>query len=340
VRRTSMKASDFDYHLPEERIAYRPETQRQNSKLLLLNKKGGEISHRNFYELPQLLNQGDLLVLNNTKVIPARLFGKRKSGKEIEILLVEKLDPRKWKCLVKNPKNNLDVLFEDGFKGTLHLSDENDWHIEFQENVENYLEFYGRMPLPPYIKREPDQVDRITYQTVYADKEGAIAAPTAGLHFTPELLEEIKSRGVEIRYVTLHVGIDTFKPVKVEYIEDHEMHGEYREISQITATAINKARARGRRVIAVGTTVVRTLESSVNENGEVVTKSGQTDLFIVPGFEFKVVDVLITNFHLPRSTLLMLVSAFSSREYMFKAYDEAREKNYRFLSYGDAMFIN
>ena len=196
------------------------------------------------------------------------------------------------------------------------------------------------MPLPPYINRRAEESDKISYQTVYAEKSGAIAAPTAGLHFTTELLEQIKSKGVEIEYVTLHVGIGTFKPVKVENIEDHEMHGEYREISKRTADAVNRAKSDDRRVVAVGTTVVRTLESSVNDTGEVVPQSGQTDLFIVPGFEFKAVDALVTNFHMPRSTLLMLVSAFSSYEMIFKAYKEAIEKGYRFLSYGDAMFIN
>ncbi len=335
-----MKASDFDYYLPEEQIAYHPVPQRQNSKLLLLDKNGGKISHRNFYELPDFLNPGDLLVLNNTKVIPARLYGKRASGKEIEILLVKKIDATKWECLVKNPKDNLEVIFNEGVSGKLHLSEEGDWVIQFDENARKYLDLYGKMPLPPYIKREPCDADKISYQTVYAKNEGAIAAPTAGLHFTRELLDKIKSKGVEIEYVTLHVGIGTFKPVKVENIKDHKMHEEYISVPVSAASAVNKAKAEGRRVIAVGTTVVRTLESSVNEDGEVVSRSGQTDLFILPGFKFKAVDALITNFHLPCSTLLMLVSAFSRREYIFRAYDEAREHNYRFLSYGDAMFIN
>lgn len=335
-----MKASDFDYHLPEEQIAYHPQDQRQNSRLLLLNKNSGETSHKNFYELPNFLKSGDLLVLNNTKVIPARLYGKRESGKEIEILLVNKLKEKVWECLVKNPKNNDELKFDHGLRGTLSKNESNVWFIEFEKNVDDYIEKYGKMPLPPYINREAQESDKISYQTVYADKKGAIAAPTAGLHFTRELLDEIKSAGVEIEYVTLHVGIGTFKPVKVENIEDHEMHAEYREVPITTATAINRAKVEGRRVIAVGTTVVRTLESSVNENGEVIPQTGQTDLFIVPGFDFKVVDALITNFHLPRSTLLMLVSAFSKYEYIFKAYDEARAMGYRFLSYGDAMFIN
>jgi len=335
-----MKASDFDYHLPEEQIAYHPQDQRQNSRLLLLNKNSGETSHKKFYELPNFLKSGDLLVLNNTKVIPARLYGKRESGKEVEILLVNKLNEKVWECLVKNPKNNDELKFDHGLRGTLSKNESNVWFVEFEKNVDDYIEKYGKMPLPPYINREARESDKISYQTVYADKKGAIAAPTAGLHFTEELLDEIKSAGVEIEYVTLHVGIGTFKPVKVENIEDHEMHAEYREVPRTTATAINRAKAEGRRVIAVGTTVVRTLESSVNENGEVIPQTGQTDLFIVPGFDFKVVDALITNFHLPRSTLLMLVSAFSKYEYIFKAYDEARAMGYRFLSYGDAMFIN
>ncbi len=335
-----MKASDFDYYLPEEQIAYHPQDQRQNSRLLLLNKNSGETSHKKFYELPNFLKSGDLLVLNNTKVIPARLYGKRESGKEIEILLVNKLNEKLWECLVKNPKNNDELEFDHGLRGTLSKNESNVWFVEFEKNVDNYIEKYGKMPLPPYINREARESDKISYQTVYADKKGAIAAPTAGLHFTRELLDEIKSSGVEIEYVTLHVGIGTFKPVKVENIEDHEMHAEYREVPITTATAINRAKAEGRRVIAVGTTVVRTLESSVSEDGEVISQTGQTDLFIVPGFDFKVVDALITNFHLPRSTLLMLVSAFSKYEYVFKAYDEARVMGYRFLSYGDAMFIN
>jgi len=335
-----MKASDFDYNLPEEQIAYHPEDQRQNSRLLLLNKDNGSIDHRKFFELPNFLKTGDLLVLNNTRVIPARLYGKRKSGKEAEILLVNKVNDKLWECLVKNPKHNEVIEFDYGLKGTLSKNESNLWFIEFLNPADSYIYKYGKMPLPPYINRRVQESDKISYQTVYAEKNGAIAAPTAGLHFTAELLKEIKSRGVEIEYVTLHVGIGTFKPVKVENVEDHKMHGEYREISQHTAEAVNRAKSEARRVVAVGTTVVRTLESSVNEKGKVVPQSGQTDLFIVPGFEFKAVDALVTNFHMPRSTLLMLVSAFSSYEIIFKAYQEAIEKGYRFLSYGDAMFIN
>lgn len=335
-----MKASDFDYNLPEELIAYHPEAQRQNSKLLLLDKNSGSTDHKNFCELPDLLNSGDLLVLNNTKVIPARIYGKRQSGKEVEVLLVNRAKDYVWECLLKNPKNGEVLQFENELKGKLHKDVQNNWFIEFNNPIDEYIEKYGKMPLPPYINREADESDKVSYQTVYADKKGAIAAPTAGLHFTENLLEEIKSKGVEIEYVTLHVGIGTFKPVKVENIKDHEMHEEYREVPQVTADSINKAKSEGRRVIAVGTTVVRTLESSVDGSGKVVPQCGATDLFIVPGYEFNVVDALITNFHMPRSTLLMLVSAFSKYEFIFNAYEEAKEKGYRFLSYGDAMFIN
>ena len=334
-----MKAEDFDYYLPEDQIAYHPETERQNSRLLLLKKETGKIDHSNFYELPHFLSPGDLLVLNNTKVIPARILGKRKTGAEVEILLVQRISDKLWECLLRNPKKDEVINFEDGLKGKLLKVDDQKWAIEFDSPVDDYIEFHGKMPLPPYINRDANETDKITYQTVYAKEKGAIAAPTAGLHFTEELLGDIKSKGIEIEYVTLHVGIGTFKPVKTDDVKDHIMHAEYRTVSDTTADAINKAKSEGRRIIAVGTTVVRTLESSVNEEGEVVPESGQTDLFIVPGFKFNVVDALITNFHLPRSTLLMLVSAFSDREYIFNAYNEAREKNYRFLSYGDAMFI-
>jgi S-adenosylmethionine:tRNA ribosyltransferase-isomerase len=231
------------------------------------------------------------------------------------------------------------IGFEDGPSGRLIRGDSGDWLIEFSEAPDSYIEGSGRMPLPPYIQREPDAEDRVSYQTVYAEKPGAIAAPTAGLHFTPELLEEIKERGVRIAYVTLHVGIGTFKPVKTKFVHEHDMHPEFREIPPGTADAVNRAKSGGGRVIAVGTTVLRTLESSVNESGEVVPCRGETGLFILPGYRFRAADALITNFHLPRSTLLMLVSAFAGRDFVFNAYREALSRDYRFLSYGDAMFI-
>ncbi len=334
-----MKAEDFDYYLPEEKIAYHPETQRQNSRLLLLNKQTGKINHRNFYELPNFLTPGDLLVLNNTKVIPARLLGKRKSGAEAEILLVQRISDKLWECLIRNPKKDEEISFDDKLTGKLSKIDQHSWGINFDRPVDDYIEIHGKMPLPPYINRDANETDKITYQTVYAKEKGAIAAPTAGLHFTDDLLAVIKSNGIGIEYVTLHVGIGTFKPVKADNIKDHIMHAEYRLVSEATADEINKAKSEGRRIVAVGTTVVRTLESSVSKEGKVIPERGQTDLFIVPGYKFNVVDALVTNFHLPRSTLLMLVSAFSDREYIFNAYNEAREMNYRFLSYGDAMLI-
>jgi S-adenosylmethionine:tRNA ribosyltransferase-isomerase len=334
-----MKTSDFDYHLPEERIAYRPAAERQNSKLMVLDREKGEITHRKFFELPGLLEPGDLLVLNDTRVIPARLFGRKKSGERAEILLVEKRDSRIWSCLVRNPKEGLVIEFGDGLSGRLFSGEAGVWLVEFSGDADSYIDDSGSMPLPPYIKREPDAEDRVSYQTVYAERPGAIAAPTAGLHFTPALLKEIEHGGVRIAHVTLHVGIGTFKPVKTELVREHDMHPEFREVPRATADAVNAAKSGGGRVIAVGTTVLRTLESSVNESGEVVPCKGETGLFIVPGYIFRTADALITNFHLPRSTLLMLVSAFAGREFIFRAYNEALNRDYRFLSYGDAMFI-
>jgi S-adenosylmethionine:tRNA ribosyltransferase-isomerase len=334
-----MKTSDFDYNLPEERIAYRPEAQRQNSRLMVLDRENGGIADRMFFELPGMLNKGDLLVLNDTKVFPARLCGKRRTGEKAEILLVEQLDEKRWNCLIKNPRQGLEIDFESGLSGKLLNGGKGEWIIEFNEIADSYVESSGMMPLPPYIKRKPDQEDLVSYQTVYAEKSGAIAAPTAGLHFTYELLREVGLTGAGIAYVTLHVGIGTFQPVKTEYVRRHEMHSEFREIPVGTSRAVNAAKAGGGRVIAVGTTVLRALESSVNEAGEVMPCKGGTDLFILPGFRFKAVDALITNFHLPRSTLLMLVSAFAGRDLIFRAYNEALHKGYRFLSYGDAMFI-
>lgn len=334
-----MKTSDFDYPLPDERIAYRPLKDRQNSKLMVLGREDRGIQHKRFCELPGLLRPGDLLIFNNTKVIPARIYGKKKSRTEIEILLLERQEGNKWKCLARKPKDGAVIEFEEGVTGKLSSPGGGEWHIEFSEDISAFLNKHGRMPLPPYIKREAEEADKITYQTVYAENEGAAAAPTAGLHFTPGLIEEIKDSGIQTGYVTLHVGLGTFLPVKEEVISNHVMHSEYIEVPQLTAALVNEAKSEGRRVIAVGTTVVRTLESSVDEEGRVQERSGRTELFITPGYEFKIVDALITNFHLPCSTLLMLVSAFAGKEFIFKAYEEALLGDYRFLSYGDAMFI-
>ncbi|HXG31456.1 MAG TPA: tRNA preQ1(34) S-adenosylmethionine ribosyltransferase-isomerase QueA [Thermodesulfobacteriota bacterium] len=334
-----MKTADFDYILPEELIAFYPLSRREESRLMVISRRDGCIEHKRFYELPLLLKDGDVLVLNNTKVLPARLLGRTGTGKRYEILLTERLSPRLWKGVMRNPRDGMAVEFEGGLKGKILRNGKDEWLIEFAEHPDRYIERFGKMPLPPYIRREPEEKDRFFYQTVYAEKEGAIAAPTAGLHFTEALLDEIRRRGVEIRYVTLHVGVGTFKPVKTENVENHRIHPEYREIPEETALSITRAKGERRRVFAVGTTVVRALESSVDESGGLRPEIGYTDLFIYPGFEFHIVDAMITNFHLPRSTLLMLVSAFAGRELILKAYEEAKGRGYRFLSYGDAMLI-
>lgn len=334
-----MKTADFDYSLPDEKIASHPLKDRQSSKLMVLHREDSSILDRKFYQLPELLCPSDLLVFNNTKVIPSRIYGKKKSGAETEILLLERLGGNIWKCLAKKPKEGVAIEFEEGVTGKLHSSGDGEWTIEFSVDLNSYLNRFGKMPLPPYIKREAEEADKVTYQTVYAERDGAVAAPTAGLHFTPGLIEEIEKRGVETGYVTLHVGLGTFLPVRGENVVDHVMHSEYIEVPERTAALVNKATKEGRRVIAVGTTVVRTLESSVDETGLLKETSGRTGLFITPGFEFKIVDALITNFHLPCSTLLMLVSAFAGREFIFRAYGYALRGDYRFLSYGDAMFI-
>ncbi|MCA9809115.1 MAG: tRNA preQ1(34) S-adenosylmethionine ribosyltransferase-isomerase QueA, partial [Candidatus Dadabacteria bacterium] len=271
--------------------------------------------------------------------LPARLYGKKPSGAEIEVLLEERTGERTWKCIARGPKQNLIVDFGKGLTGTLAKSGEDTWQIEFSDDVLSFLDSLGHMPLPPYIKRRADEGDKKTYQTVYAEREGAIAAPTAGLHFTEELLSEIERKGVGVARVTLHVGAGTFLPVKSENIEEHRIHSEWREVSPETAEMVNDTRSRGGRVVAVGTTVLRSLESAAGEDGTVVPVSGRTDLFVYPGYKFRVTDALVTNFHMPRSTLLMLVSAFAGRELILKSYGAALGNGYRFLSYGDAMFI-
>lgn len=334
-----MKTSDFDYDLPQEFIAFYPLSKREECRLMVLNRKDQSIEHRRFYELRGLLREGDLLVLNNTRVLPARLFGKVNNDKRFEILLIERINSRLWKSIMRNPKNGIPLEFDGGLKGKVLKNGKDEWLVEFEENADDYIEKFGKMPLPPYIRREPEEEDRNFYQTVYAEKEGAIAAPTAGLHFTERLLDKIRCRGVEIRDITLHVGIGTFKPVKVENIKDHYMHPEYVDIREETALAVNRAKTGARRIVAVGTTVVRALESGVDGSGNLLPKMDYADLFIYPGFRFQVVDALITNFHLPCSTLLMLVSAFAGRELIFSAYEAAKREGYRFLSYGDAMLI-
>lgn len=337
--RQKLNTEEFSYRLPPDLVAFYPEERRDYCNLMFVDRRNGNIHHKKFYELKDLLHEGDLLILNDTRVIPARLYGTKNSGQRVEVLLIDKINPCRWRCLVKNPKHEMEIKFEAGLSGKLKRNGREQWFIDFQSRVDEFISQHGNMPLPPYITREPDEMDKVYYQTVYAKNNGAIAAPTAGLHFSNELLDHLRNIGVEINYLTLHVGIGTFQPVRTEQVEYHHMHEEYREISEETSQAINRAKRGGRRIIAVGTTVVRALESSVDHSGNVKNSSGFTDLFIYPGFQFRVVDVLVTNFHLPRSTLMMLVAAFAGKELIFKAYNEAIEKKYRLLSYGDAILI-
>lgn len=340
-----MKTNDFYYNLPEELIAQKPISKRDNSKLLVLDRESGEIEHKRFIDIVNYLNKGDLLVLNDTKVIPARLFGHR-SGKEesIEFLLLKRIEGDKWEVLVrpgKKVKISSEIIFGNNelIAKVIDIQEDGTRIVEFNYNgiFEEILDILGEMPLPHYIKEKLEDKDR--YQTIYSKHRGSAAAPTAGLHFTEEIFNAIKVKGVNIAYLTLHVGLGTFRPVKVENIEEHHMHSEYYSVSQITAGIINKTKANGGRIIAVGTTTIRTLESLEMENNMVIPSSGWTDIFITPGYKFKIVDKLITNFHLPESTLLMLVSALAGRENILKAYSIAIENKYRFFSFGDAMLI-
>lgn len=341
----SLKKSDFYYDLPEELIAQDPLSDRSSSRLLSLDKKTGETGHHSFKEIPKFLRPGDCLVLNNTKVIPARLMGhKEETGAAIEVLLLKRKDKDKWETLVKpgkKAKPGAHIVFGDGLlRGrVLDVLEEGNRLIEFTYDgiFEEVLDRLGEMPLPPYITHK--LTDKNRYQTVYARYEGSAAAPTAGLHFTPGLLSEIEKMGVRLAYVTLHVGLGTFRPVKEENVLDHHMHSESYEITKEAAEDINETKKEGGRVICVGTTSCRTIESSADENGIVHPGSGNTEIFIYPGYRFKVLDGLITNFHLPESTLIMLVSALAGRKEVLNAYKEAVDCRYRFFSFGDAMII-
>lgn len=339
-----MNLEDFNYELPEDRIAQTPIKKRDNSKLLILDKETGEISHSHFNEIINELNKGDVLVLNNTKVIPARLIGaKEETNAVIELLLLKDLGNDMWECLsrpAKRLKIGTIIKFSDRLKAEVtEKLDEGIVHVKliYKGILMEILEELGEMPLPPYIHEKLEEKDR--YQTVYAKVLGSAAAPTAGLHFTNELLEKLKEKGIEILFVTLHVGLGTFRPVEVENILEHHMHSEYYEMSEHTAERLNLAKKENRRIIAVGTTSTRVLESVAHKYNSFKACTGNTDIFIYPGFEFKAIDGLITNFHLPKSTLLMLVSALSSREKILNAYNEAIKQDYRFFSFGDAMFI-
>ena len=340
-----MKTSDFYYDLPERLIAQDPLLDRTSSRLLVLDKKSGKTEHKNFYDIINYLNEGDCLVLNDTRVIPARLYGKKEeSGGKIEFLLLKQLAKDEWEVILKPGKKAKKGARFDFGEGKLKAEildtlEGGNRRVKFYYEglFENVLDELGQMPLPPYITHKLEDKER--YQTVYSKNKGSAAAPTAGLHFTKELLAKIEEKGVHIAYLTLHVGLGTFRPVKVDDVTEHKMHSEYYEISKETADKINNAKKNGGKIISVGTTSTRVLETVADENGILKEASGETDIFIYPPYKFKIVDKLITNFHLPESTLLMLVSALATKENIDKAYKEAVENEYRFFSFGDAMFI-
>ena len=340
-----MNVEEFDYHLPESLIAQTPLKNRDQSRLLVLGRKTGNIAHKHFTDIMDYFEPGDTLVLNDTRVMPARLFGlKEETGAKVEMLMLTRIEDNDWEVLLK-PAKRIKVGNTLSFGNGQIIAEcikeleqgGRIMRLHYEGILEERLDELGEMPLPPYIKERLDDPDR--YQTVYAKENGSAAAPTAGLHFTDELLQKIKDKGVNIAFITLHVGLGTFRPVSVEDIDDHEMHSEYYQMTKETADMLNKTKENGHRIISVGTTSTRTLETIRRDHEQFVATSGWTDIFIYPGFEYKAIDGLITNFHLPKSTLVMLVSAFSSREYILNAYKEAVKLKYRFFSFGDAMLI-
>lgn len=344
---------DYDYYLPEERIAQKPVARRDQSRLLVLNRQTGKMKHLKFYDIHNLFDTSDVLVINNTKVVPARLLGQKETGGKAEILILDYPGIKQngihegeciCRCLIKTakqPKNGAMLFFDQKLKAKVVKCISGIYTVRFfyQGNFERVIDRIGHVPLPPYIQRCDDKKDRTSYQTVYASAKGAVAAPTAGLHFSKTLIEKLKKKGVTIVEITLHVGYGTFLPVRTRDIRDHRMHSEWYSISKDASDKINASKKAGHRIVAVGTTAVRTLEYACDENGMITEGDGDCDLFIYPGYRFSVVDAMLTNFHLPRSTLLMLVSAFSTRENVLNAYQAAVEKQYRFYSYGDAMLI-
>jgi len=343
--------SDFDYELPENLIAQLPADKRDNSKMMVLEKDHHSISHKHFYDIVDLIDKDTILVLNNTKVMPARLIGYKDTGAKIEVFLLKSLTGRNWEVLIKPSKrikvgSVVTISEELSVKALERTEEDGGWIVEliYDGDILDVLHRNGNIPLPPYIERKLQdedikKLDFERYQTVYAKDEGSVAAPTAGLHFTQEILQRLKDKGVEIAYVTLNVGLGTFRPVKCENVLEHKMHSESFEITEETAKIINEAKAKGKKLTAVGTTTVRTLETAFKQFGEIKACKSASELFIYPPYEFKVVDNLITNFHLPKSTLLMLVSALAGKDFIFEAYDEAIKNEYRFFSYGDCMFI-
>lgn len=346
-----MLLSEFDYELPQELIAQFPSEKRENSRMMVLDKNSRAISHKHFYDIVDLINKDTILVLNNTKVMPARLYGHKDTGAKIEIFLLKQLEGKTWEVLIKPSKRVKEgtivkISDELSVKTLERTEEDGGWIVEliYEGNILDVLHRNGNIPLPPYIERkladeDIKKLDFERYQTVYAKDEGSVAAPTAGLHFTEEILQKLKDKGVEIAYVTLNVGLGTFRPVKCDNILEHKMHSETFEISEETARQINEAKAAGKKVTAVGTTTVRTLETAFQQYGEIKACHSASELFIYPPYEFKVIDNLITNFHLPKSTLLMLVSTLAGKEFVFDAYKEAVDNKYRFFSYGDCMFI-
>ena len=338
-----MLTHDFYYELPEELIAQTALERRDSSRLMCLNKASGEIEHRSFADIADLINPGDCLVMNQSRVIPARLFGNKKTGGKLEVFLLRDLGEDTWECLVKPGKNarpGENIYFRQGLSGVVEeILPDGVRIIKFHyEGVFlQIIDKIGQTPLPPYIKKKLDNPER--YQTVYAKDPGSVAAPTAGLHFTEELLKKLEDRGVKLAYITLHIGLGTFRPVSEDEVENHKMHSEIYYIDDVNADMINKTKAEGGRVIAVGTTACRTLESAYDKERGLCAKTDSTDIFIYPGYEFKCIDALITNFHLPESTLIMLVSALAGRDKILNAYNEAVKEKYRFFSFGDAMFI-
>ncbi len=339
-----MRIEEFDYYLPQELIAQYP-VERGNSRLLVLERRTGNIQHKFFKDVIKYLDKDDVLVLNNTKVIPARLYGKRETGGKVEIFILKKIEGNIYEVLAgpgRKARIGDKVIFDDNFYCIIKdINREFGTRIAefYGDNIDELIEKYGKIPLPPYIRREPEEIDRERYQTVYAKEKGAVAAPTAGLHFTEEIIEEIKEKGVKITFITLHSGLGTFRPVKVKEVEKHRMEPEYFKVSKETVDVINRAKEEKKNIVCVGTTTIRALESIADDNGFIKEYEGETNLYIYPPYKFKVCDRIITNFHLPKSTLLLLVAAFAGRENVLKAYEEAVRLRYRFFSYGDAMMV-